>query len=182
MLAGVEEDLEELPPPPKCMSLNLWDSSAKEDEPSQPAETEWDCIFTHHVRWHKAPDGTQCVNEYVLGKELGHGSYSRVRSCERRVSTEPPRTFAMKIMSKARLRKLAEYVNTGLSMRKVTAEDKVRREIEIMRHLYHRNGKHTCVYCSLHAALQHEPAITILRYCAQTNARCLCVHDSDTTV
>jgi serine/threonine protein kinase len=171
MLAGVEEDLEELPPPPKCMSLNLWDTPAAEDEPSQPAETEWDCIFTHHVRWHKAPDGTQCVNEYVLGTELGHGSYSRVRSCERRVGTEPPRTFAMKIMSKARLRKLAEYVNTGLSMRKVTADDKVRREIEIMRHLYHRNGKHTLHQRSLHAAFQHEPAITILQYCAQPIAR-----------
>ena len=34
---------------------------------------------------------------------------------------------------------MSEYVNKGGRLRKVSAEEKIRREIEIMRHLYHRN-------------------------------------------
>lgn len=97
----------------------------------QPGEEPpWDCAFTDDVRWGKNEQGQQTVNEYVLLGELGRGSYGRVQLCERRVGDgieTPWRRFAMKIMSKPRLRRLREYVNVpGGGMRKVTAEDKVR--------------------------------------------------------
>lgn len=66
----------------------------------------------------------------MLLEELGRGSYGRVYLCERRVGDgvdTPWRRFAMKIMSKPRLRRQSEYVNVPSGgMRKVTAEDKVR--------------------------------------------------------
>lgn len=86
----------------------------------------WDCLFTNTVKWGKNQEGQDIVNEYVLLGELGRGSFGRVHLCERRVDSPPWRRFAMKIMSKPRLRRLSEYVNVpGGGMRKVTAEDKV---------------------------------------------------------
>lgn len=86
----------------------------------------WDCTFNHDVTWGKTQQGEQTINEFVLLGELGRGSYGRVQLCERRRGNPPWRRFAMKIMSKPRLRRISEYVNvpTG-GMRKVTAEDKV---------------------------------------------------------
>lgn len=109
--------------------------------------SEWDCRITGTVQWCKNPDGSQRVNEYTLGEELGSGTFGRVRECTRHVTNDstdgedsvPPRKFAMKIMSKPRLRKIADYVNRGNRMRKITALDKVRAEIDVMRHLWHRN-------------------------------------------
>lgn len=95
----------------------------------QKASPKWDCCFTQDVRWHKDEAGRQTVNQYALLGELGKGSYGRVQLCERRVGPPPWRRFAMKIMSRARLRKQCEYANTSEGgMRKVTAEEKVRRE------------------------------------------------------
>lgn len=77
--------------------------------------------------WGKNDEGQQTLNEYVLLGELGRGSYGRVQLCERRAGKPPWRRFAMKVMSKPRLRRLSEYVNTPAGgMRKITAEDKVR--------------------------------------------------------
>ncbi|CAM9202068.1 unnamed protein product [Choristocarpus tenellus] len=96
--------------------------------------TRWDCLFTSMVRWSRDEKGNQIVNDYALLKEIGHGSYGRVYLCERRVGQLPYRKFAMKIMSKPRLRRLCAG-----GMRKVTPEEKLRKEVEVMRHLYHRN-------------------------------------------
>lgn len=113
---------------------------AGETKLKQLPERKWDCLFTDDVRWSKNAKGQHTVNDYVLLRELGHGSFGRVQLCERRVGAAPWRRFAMKIMSKPRLRRLSEYTNTPSGgMQKVTAEDKMRQEIEIMRHLYHRN-------------------------------------------
>lgn len=87
-------------------------------------------MFSYVVRWGRNEHGQQTVNEYVLLQELGRGAYGKVYLCERRVGDgvkAPWRRFAMKIMSKPRLRRLSEYVNVPSGgMRKVTAEDKVR--------------------------------------------------------
>ncbi|CAM9820909.1 unnamed protein product [Phaeothamnion confervicola] len=112
------------------------------EEPSSsdfPVDGEWDSVFQPTLNWMREEDGADRVNEYRIGRRLGKGSFGEVFECERCVGDPPYRKFAMKIMSKFRLRKLHEYVNTGGAMKKVTAEDKVRREIDIMRHLYHRN-------------------------------------------
>ncbi|CAN0034092.1 unnamed protein product [Ectocarpus sp. 12 AP-2014] len=121
-------------------------ASAGEDESKQQQQQEerpWDCLFTNNARWSKNEEGQQTVNEYVLLEEVGKGSYGRVYLCERRVGdgvATPWRRFAMKVMSKPRLRRLSEYVNVPAGgMRKVTAEEKMRQEIEVMRHLYHRS-------------------------------------------
>ena len=94
-------------------------------------EQQWDCLFTNDARWSKNDQGQQTINEvYVLLREIGRGSYGRVYLCERRVGDgveTPWRRFAVKVMSKPRLRRLSEYVNVPSGgMRKVTAEDKVR--------------------------------------------------------
>ncbi|CAN0455231.1 unnamed protein product, partial [Hapterophycus canaliculatus] len=91
---------------------------------------QWDCLYTNDARWGRNEQGQQTVNDtYVLLEELGRGSYGRVYLCERRVGdgvATPWRRFAMKVMSKPRLRRLSEYVNVPSGgMRKVTAEDKV---------------------------------------------------------
>lgn len=96
------------------------------------AEEQWDCLFTNDAQWGKNDQGQQTINgAYVLLREIGRGSYGRVYLCERRVGDgveTPWRRFAVKIMSKPRLRRLSEYVNVSSGgMRKVTAEDKVRR-------------------------------------------------------
>ncbi|KAG5180866.1 kinase-like domain-containing protein [Tribonema minus] len=132
--ASLEQLLVDAPPP----SVVQQQESEEEAIPEAAAGKRWDCKFTHEVMWYKDDTGAQCINEYELGEELGRGSFGRVRACKRRGDAQG-RQFAMKIMSKPRLRKMAEYVNVGTGMRKVTAEDKVRREIDIMRHLYHRN-------------------------------------------
>ena len=135
--------------PAACFTNGATVPEVESSTPEADATVEWDCKFTDEVAWRKTDSGAQCINEYVLGAELGRGSFSRVFVCERRVEPEEPgRQFAMKIMSKARLRKLAEYVNTGRGMKKLTAEDKVRREIEVMRHIYHRNGTLAMQSCS----------------------------------
>lgn len=78
------------------------------------------------VRWGKNQEGQLTVNDYVLLGEIGRGSYGKVQLCERRVGEPPWRRFAMKIVSKPRLRRLSEYVNvTSGGMKKITAEDKV---------------------------------------------------------
>lgn len=78
------------------------------------------------VRWGKTQEGQPTVNDYVLLGEIGRGSYGKVQLCERRVGEPPWRRFAMKIVSKPRLRRLSEYVNVPSGgMKKVTAEDKV---------------------------------------------------------
>ena len=88
----------------------------------------WDCVFTYDVRWGRNREGQPTVNDYVLLGEIGRGSYGKVQLCERRVGKPPWRRFAMKIVSKPRLRRLSEYVNVPSGgMKKVTAEDKVRR-------------------------------------------------------
>ena len=103
-------------------------------KPGQPEEERhWDCAFSEGARFGRNEQGQQTVNEYVLLQEIGRGAYGKVYLCERRVGDGvkiPWRRFAMKIMSKPRLRRLSEYVNIPSGgMRKVTAEDKVRRHV-----------------------------------------------------
>lgn len=106
-------------------------STKKQKQQQEEEERYWDCLFTCDARWGKNEQGQQTVNEiYVLLDEIGRGSYGRVHLCERRVGDgvdTPWRRFAMKVMSKPRLRRQSEYVNVPSGgMRKVTAEDKVR--------------------------------------------------------
>eukprot|EP00904_Undaria_pinnatifida_P007570 jgi/Undpi1/3943/HiC_scaffold_16.g07311.m1 len=143
------------PPPPLPSSLctalpgttnatTTPSNPASANEPGQPEEERhWDCAFSEGARFGRNEQGQQTVNEYVLLQEIGRGAYGKVYLCERRVGDGvkiPWRRFAMKIMSKPRLRRLSEYVNIPSGgMRKVTAEDKMRQEIEVMRNLYHRS-------------------------------------------
>ncbi|OQR92600.1 ser/thr kinase [Thraustotheca clavata] len=96
--------------------------------------TQWQSVLTTtaHV------DGSN-VNEYVLHELLGKGTFAKVKRCERCVDGTEPRPFAMKILSKAALSKMKEYVRDGTSMRAVTALDKVEQEISTLSCLYHRN-------------------------------------------
>ncbi|CAM9814827.1 unnamed protein product [Chrysoparadoxa australica] len=104
-------------------------------------EKRWNCT-EGEAHWDGDPDteeGPVQLNEFSLLEVLGRGSYGKVMIAERCVGEQPFRKFAVKVASRHRLRRLAEYVNNGEGMKKVTAEDKMRREIDIMRHLYHRN-------------------------------------------
>lgn len=115
-------------PPPPCTN------TSPHEKPKQQHEEEeccWDCLFTNDARWGKNEQGQQTINGvYVLLEEIGRGSYGRVHLCERRVGDgvdTPWRRFAVKTMSKPRLRRQRDYVNVPSGgMRKVTAEDKVR--------------------------------------------------------
>jgi [calcium/calmodulin-dependent protein kinase] kinase len=150
---------------------------------------QWNIIQTRDVHKHKTSDGAKYINNYALLRTLGHGSFAKVKLCERMATATPPppigatdsqgpptfappaprRQFAMKIFSKKILTKMKDYVtkkehdgvysrpdentlasldaaalpplpaHVASSMRVVTALDRVRDEIQIMRSLYHRN-------------------------------------------
>ena len=71
-------------------------------------EEEWECAVTDDVDWEGGESGTD-VNDLVLGRHLGSGSFGRVVQCERRVGEPPYRAFALKIYSRARLRKHQQF-------------------------------------------------------------------------
>lgn len=101
---------------------------------------EWDCQFTYDVTWTKTPDGHDKMNEYVLLETLGSGSFGRVRLAERQEGERPFKSYAIKMMSKLRLIKQRDFVHTGEGgMKAVTALDKVRAEVDVLRRLWHRN-------------------------------------------
>ncbi|OQR87508.1 ser/thr kinase [Achlya hypogyna] len=79
------------------------------------------------------------VNEYHIQELLGRGAFAKVKRCERRTAESAPRPFALKILSKAALGKMKEYIRDGDGMRAVSALDKAEREIDILSTLYHRN-------------------------------------------
>lgn len=119
----------------------------------------WNIVETHAVAKHKTAAGDKFVNNYHVLRTLGQGRFAKVKLCERLPAIpshdEPPaqvdggvkrRQFAIKIFSKKALSRMKEYITTppsqpgeASSMRVVTALDRVRDEIAIMRTLYHRN-------------------------------------------
>jgi len=129
----------------------------------------WNIAETHCVEKRKTEAGDKLVNNYRLMQTLGQGRFGKVKLCERlangagagdgaAASRPPPaftppkaRLFAMKIFSKKMLRRLKDYCaepstereggeeEMPMRMRAVTALDRVRDEVEIMRSLYHRN-------------------------------------------
>ena len=94
---------------------------------------DWDCTETLTVDWGETPSTGKITsaNEYQVVGELGSGSFGQVFEVERRVGEEPWRRFALKVFSKSRLKRVRRMRGTGLDM--------VLREIDIMRHLYHRH-------------------------------------------
>jgi [calcium/calmodulin-dependent protein kinase] kinase len=73
-------------------------------------------------------------------KQLGTGSYSRVYLVERQMGEgEPPREFAMKVMKKSMLRRVREMKSVNGELVVVTALDRVKREVDVWRRVYHRN-------------------------------------------
>ena len=75
-------------------------------------EPDWDAVITDEVEWCETR-----ANAFCIGRHLGNGSFGRVVQCERRVGAPPFREFALKIYSRARLRK-----HQRLGERKVAAE------------------------------------------------------------
>jgi [calcium/calmodulin-dependent protein kinase] kinase len=122
-------------------------------------EPDWDAVITDEVEWCETR-----ANAFCIGRHLGNGSFGRVVQCERRVGAPPFREFALKIYSRARLRKHHRFAHDPLTgrlaaitgERKVAAEVGTRevshlrslyrslascpaRQVEIMRRLWHRN-------------------------------------------
>jgi serine/threonine protein kinase len=97
---------------------------------------------------------TDMINEYRVLKVLGKGSFGLVKKCQREVQEPPYREFALKIMSKAKLRKVKETIRDeeGFPMR-IDGLQKLQNEIQLMRHLFHRNVSILFEVCRLHYSL-----------------------------
>jgi len=81
------------------------------------------------------------VNDYVVMGSLGSGAFGTVVEVERRVGESPYRRFALKVLAKKRLKKMRQTFfdeEKGIMVIQ-TGEDLVQQEIEVMRHLFHRN-------------------------------------------
>lgn len=82
----------------------------------------------------------EVYNDYRVVKLLGKGSFGIVKKCQRVVGDPPYREFALKIMSKSKLRKVKETIRDedGFPMR-IDGLQKLQNEIQLMRNLFHRN-------------------------------------------
>ena len=104
-------------------------------------ETYWDIIETTNIEF-KQLLNDEYVNEYKLLEVLGRGSYGLVRKCERTAPKTPPpyRKFAIKFLRKSKLCKMRETLidDDGVMVR-VDGLQRLQSEINVMRHLYHRN-------------------------------------------
>jgi serine/threonine protein kinase len=101
----------------------------------------WDIMESTEVNFKELPNA-EFVNEYELFEVLGSGSYGFVRRCERIDKENPPpyRVYAMKFLSKSKLRKIKDTImgDDGIPMR-IDGLQRLESEIRIMRYLYHRN-------------------------------------------
>lgn len=101
----------------------------------------WDIMETSEIHFKELPD-EEYLNEYKLLEVLGRGSYGYVRRCER-VDAEgspPHAVYAMKFLSKNKLRKIKDTImdDDGIPKR-IDGMQRLASEINIMRHLFHRN-------------------------------------------
>jgi len=99
------------------------------------SDDEWNIMETNTLVWKE-----DMVNDYRVIGELGKGSFGIVKKCQREVGPEPFRIFALKFLSKKKLRKCVDTVldDTGFPCR-ITGIDKLNNEINLMRRLFHRN-------------------------------------------
>ena len=107
----------------------------------------WNIKVTTDVRVVNNSDGSTKINEYICKSNvLGSGSYGNVTLVERLSENNSTRSFAMKQLSKLKLKSLKTYKKVPSSddpdsytMVAHTQLNRVMEEIEIMRHLYHKN-------------------------------------------
>lgn len=88
---------------------------------------------THKVKITRDPFGNKIVNNYVVIKTIGIGTFSKVKLA---LNTDDNQLYAIKEMKKKHLSK------KRFGMRKATALDDILREISIMKKLHHRNILH----------------------------------------
>ena len=81
-------------------------------------------------------NGDKLVNGYRVVKQLGKGAFAVVQLCEH---VQTGQQYAFKKMSKSALKKKREFSSSGGGPRMITALDKVRKEIELMKTLWHEN-------------------------------------------
>jgi len=82
------------------------------------------------------------VNDYIIGKVIGRGAFAKVcRSHHvkerKRSSRDSRREYAIKIMSKQKLKKVKNFTRVGRKMVVSTALDNAKREIAIMKKIEH---------------------------------------------
>eukprot|EP00659_Diplonema_papillatum_P007292 gene7292-11251_t len=89
---------------------------------------------TRHVRKSTTADGIRLLNDYEILRDLGSGSFSKVRLCRDRRTGE---YRAMKIVKKSLMRNLGRLGGRGAIT--ATALQKVKQEIAIMKKIRHKN-------------------------------------------
>jgi serine/threonine protein kinase len=89
--------------------------------------------FTSSVRTTISTDGTKMVNEYLLIKNLGKGTYGKVKLCKNKLTNK---FFAIKVINKSLLNKVCDSKGRP---RKVEYSDKVMKEIAILKKIDHPN-------------------------------------------
>eukprot|EP01062_Namystynia_karyoxenos_P029226 TRINITY_DN219_c0_g2_i1.p1 TRINITY_DN219_c0_g2~~TRINITY_DN219_c0_g2_i1.p1 ORF type:complete len:1501 (+),score=273.00 TRINITY_DN219_c0_g2_i1:124-4626(+) len=104
--------------------------------------------------------GLKLINDYEIVKELGRGSFAKVKLCRSRLDgTE----LALKVMKKSLLRNLGRFAGRarGATGGLLTALQRVQQEVAIMKKLRHRN------LVSLHEVIddpEHDKLILVMDY------------------
>lgn len=104
-------------------------------------DNSWDIVETFNVKYTE-PNNEEFINEYKMYEVLGRGSFGFVRRCERiDPDAGPPyKTYAMKILSKSKLRKIKDTIlDDNMVPMRVDGLQRLEAEISVMRHLFHRN-------------------------------------------
>jgi serine/threonine protein kinase len=143
--------------------LSANNNDTKEDDEVNDAN--WDIMETYEINFKELP-GEEYVNEYKLFEVLGRGSYGFVRRCERIDPESPPPypVYAMKFLSKSKLRKIKDTImdDDGIPMR-IDGLQRLESEIGIMRHLFHRN---VCIIFEVMNSPQENDVMLVTEYMA----------------
>jgi len=109
--------------------------ATKDEKPRLPAFSDADSSFcvreTTNVSVH-SEHGNTFVNQYIVIKNLGQGSYGRVKLC---LNTHDNKLYAVKVVDRRLLRKRA----IGSRKKNSNLMDEIMREVAIMKKLSHPN-------------------------------------------
>lgn len=118
----------------------------EDPEASYPAAAEDDVVETDEINVTRHSSGRKMINQYIILQEIGRGQHGQVRLGEEEIPGEPGQLWAIKIVDRQAKKKLPGFKRGMLppppppsSSEQVIANDKLKREIAILKKCRHPN-------------------------------------------